>query len=265
MPVAPLGPTPIHYRLQGSGRPPLLLVHGAGGSSLHFAQLMGLLAPHMACVAPDLPGHGQSPAGERVAEADLLDHYVERLAELAESLGLGRFVLLGHSMGGAVAQLFALKYPDRLAGLVLMATAARLKVAPAVFETIRDHFEELPRLMEAVGYSPSTSPATVRSFCAAQLQAPREVVLADFRACALFDQRERVSAIRCPTTLLSAGDDRLTPPKLQAQLEQLIPRSRLVPLPRCGHFMFFERPEAVAEALVEAWDLAARGQAATGR
>jgi pimeloyl-ACP methyl ester carboxylesterase len=254
MPSLKLGSQELHYREQGTGGPPLVLVHGAGGSSLHFAELVALLGRERRVVALDLPGHGRSPAfATPPPSPELLERYRDLVAELAERLGLGRFVPVGHSMGGAVALHVALAYGDRLAGLVLVATSARLKVAPAIIEAIRDHFVDLPQLMAAVAYSPASDPQAVRAWAQQQLQAPQDVVLADFRACDCFDVRQHLSegAVRNRTLVISAADDRLTPPRDQQRLVELIAGARLETVTRAGHFVLCERPEAVARLILD--------------
>jgi pimeloyl-ACP methyl ester carboxylesterase len=254
MPSVNASGQPVSYRQHGEGRPAVLLVHGAGGSSLHFEELLRLVGGHgRRTLALDLPGHGSSPPLRRPpAPAELLEVYRDVVAEAAESLGLGRFVLAGHSMGGAVAQHFALAYPDRLEALVLIATGARLKVAPSLLDTIRHRFDEYSGLMASLGYSPATPAQRAREWAVLGLQAPQQVVLADFMACASFDLRQRLAELRCPTLVISASDDLLTPPALQQQLADLIPRARLEPVARAGHFLTFERPAAVAEPVLRA-------------
>jgi pimeloyl-ACP methyl ester carboxylesterase len=256
MPRTTIGGLEIAYREQGDARPALLLIHGAGCGSTHFAPLLPLLSAHARVVALDLPGHGQSATPEPPpSPSDLLELYLNTATGLAEKLGLGRYMVAGHSMGGAVAQLLALRHPERVCGLGLITTAARLKVAPPVLSAIRDNFQGLPLMMAAVGYSPATAPDKAQAFARAQLQAEQETVLADFRACGLFDLRARVGQLnKAPfsTTIISAGDDMLTPPKLQLQLQELIPRAELSTIPRAGHFCCVERPNAVAEILARA-------------
>jgi pimeloyl-ACP methyl ester carboxylesterase len=205
-------------------------------------------------LAPDLPGHGATAFPESPPnESSLLEFYRDIVADMAEKLGLGRFALGGHSMGGAVALHVALAYPERLSGLVLVATSARLKVAPVLLAAIRHQFDSLPAMMASVGYSPATGRQRALSLATRQLQASQEVTLLDFEACAGFDLRQQVPGIKVPTTIISAADDLLTPPVLQQRLQQLIPRSALLTIPRSGHFLMLERADAVAEALLTAW------------
>jgi len=254
MPTIDVSGKSVSFREEGEGFPAVLMLHGAGGSSIHFSSMLHLMGQHgRRVVALDLPGHGSSaPLEPPPSPTDLLEAYRDLVAEFAERAGLGRFVLVGHSMGGAIAQLLALACPDRLESLVLIATAARLKVAPAVLEAIRHHFDRLPTLLAAVGYSPATDRARAARWAHDQIQAAQDVVLADFLACARFDLRQQVASIACPTWILSGADDLLTPPKLQEQLHQLIAGAQLRVLSRAGHFLLMERPDPAARCVLEA-------------
>lgn len=120
--VVALADVELRITEAGEGGRPLLLAHGFTGSRTDFADFIEpLAAAGWHVVAPDHRGHGDSdkPDGEdryslRIFAADLLD--------LADAVGWGRFVLLGHSMGGMIAQELALLAPERLAGLILMDT-----------------------------------------------------------------------------------------------------------------------------------------------
>ena len=259
----------ISYRERGSGGTPLLLVHGAGTSSLYFDELHNLLSQKRRTVAIDLPGHGKSgPLPLDVAQASmptaggpalptaggpagLLAHYRDTTAALAERLGLGRFVLAGHSMGGAVAQLFAAAYPDRLAGLVLIATGARLRVGPQVFDVLEHRFAEVSQLLALSAYSPATDRALAARWAALHVQCTQEVMLADFRACHTFDERAALARLEMPTLIVGGADDWFTPPKLQQELAAGIRSARLQLLPRAGHAVPQERPDEVARLIGE--------------
>jgi 3-oxoadipate enol-lactonase len=118
-----LGDVRLRIAEAGAGQRPLMLVHGFTGAKEDFTPWLGRLADAgWHAVAPDLRGHGSSskPASEADYSFELLAGDVARLAD---GLGWDRFVLLGHSMGGMVAQFAALRDPSRLTGLILMDTA----------------------------------------------------------------------------------------------------------------------------------------------
>jgi pimeloyl-ACP methyl ester carboxylesterase len=118
-------------------------------------------------------------------------------------------------------------------------------------DAIRDHFDQIPRVMAAVGYSPASDRGQVDAWSRRQVQAPREIFWADMKACALHDLRARLAEVTCPATVLSAADDRLTPPSVQEKLARGLGRADLESVPRAGHFLAWERPELVATLILE--------------
>lgn len=118
-----LGDVQIRIAEAGAGQRPLLLVHGFTGAKEDFTPwLERLAAAGWHAVAPDLRGHGESskPPEESAYSFKLM---ADDGLRLADALGWVQFVLLGHSMGGMVAQFMAIAEPSRLAGLILMDTA----------------------------------------------------------------------------------------------------------------------------------------------
>jgi pimeloyl-ACP methyl ester carboxylesterase len=139
---------PAAWLEAGSG-PPLALIHGAGGAAeLWRPQLEGL-ADVARIVAPDLPGHG--PLGGR-GKPSITD-YADWLEGLFAALEAGPLVLVGHSMGGAVAQSLALARPGRLAGLVLVSTGARLRVLARLVDLLRVRPREGQRLIRELSFA----------------------------------------------------------------------------------------------------------------
>lgn len=243
----------IHFLEMGTGRPALLLIHAAGGGAQTFYELMRPLARSRRVVALDLPGHGQSPDWPApLASTDLLANYRDIVADFAEKIGLGKFVLAGHSMGGAVAQLFALAYPDRLNALFILASSSRLKVAPAIFEIIREQPEQIVELMANLGYSPASDRTQVANWARAQLQTSSEILARDLTACLHHDQRQAVKTITLPTLVLIPADDRMVSVLMQEQFAASLPAGTAVRLPRAGHFFLPERPTEAAQILENA-------------
>ena len=120
--------------LEAGAGVPLVLVHGAGGSADLWAPQLTGLADLARVVAVDLPGHGPRRGGG----GQSIVAYADWLGEFLDALGDGPAVVVGHSMGGAIAQTVALARPERLAGLVLVATGARLRVMARLLELLRE-------------------------------------------------------------------------------------------------------------------------------
>jgi pimeloyl-ACP methyl ester carboxylesterase len=110
----------LHVVDEGSGTPPLLLVHGFTGSDIDWVDVQPALAKGRRTVAYTHRGHGDSQHADRYT----FDELVADLVEVIDQLGLAPLHLLGHSMGGIVALRYALEHPERLRSLILMDTFA---------------------------------------------------------------------------------------------------------------------------------------------
>jgi len=248
MPFVSIAGERIYYTHHVGGdealRPTLLLVHGAGGSRLHWPpSLRRLEGVHV--YALDLPGHGRSRGKGRSSIAE----YREVVARFLEALGLTEVVVTGHSMGGAIALSMALDCPHRLAGLILVGTGARLRVTPLILEGIREDFEGTVRLIIEYAHAPDAPARLKRKGFRQMANTPPEVLLGDFRACDAFDVMERLGAIHLPTLIICGNEDRLTPPKYSLYLRDHIPQARLTMVEGAGHMVMLERAEEVTRAI----------------
>ncbi len=106
---------PVFYRHTGTG-PPLLLIHGWGGSSRNWQSTLEHLTNIRSIYAPDLPGYGESPP---LSDAPSAERLAALLIEFADTLGIDKFDLNGHSFGAAIAAYIAAYWPDRVGRLVL--------------------------------------------------------------------------------------------------------------------------------------------------
>jgi pimeloyl-ACP methyl ester carboxylesterase len=226
--------------------PILVLVHGAGGSRLHWPGELRRL-PRARVYALDLPGHGRS--GGR--GCDTIEGYAETVIAFLDAMRIEQAVIVGHSMGGAIAQTLALDFADRVAGLVLIATGARLRVAPAILEGIRSNFERAAELITRFAWSSEASPTVVERGRKALLETDPDVVWGDFAACDRFDALERLGEIRAPTLIIAGSADQLTPVKYARFLAERILEARCSIIERAGHMVMLERPKEVAQATQE--------------
>jgi pimeloyl-ACP methyl ester carboxylesterase len=226
------------------GGPTLLLVHGAGGSRLHWpAELRRL--PGATVYTLDLPGHGRSEG----SGCNHIERYAEAVVALMDSVGIEKGVIVGHSMGGAIAQTMALAHTDRVAGLVLVATGARLRVFPAILEGIRSDFEATAALITRAAWSTEAPPRLTELGKKTLLRTGPDVLLADFGACDRFDVMEYLGQIWVPTLVVAGSADQLTPLKYARFLAEHIPDARLRTIENAGHMVMLERPEIVELAM----------------
>jgi pimeloyl-ACP methyl ester carboxylesterase len=240
----------VHYAERGeshAGSWPFLLIHGAGASSAIWMMVMARLGRAGRAVAIDLPGHGPSPAFEDKPHPTLAD-YCRAAGELAALTGLGRSVLIGHSMGALVAVEAALAWPDKVAGLVLCAAAPRLPVGRDLMKVIDEDYAHFPAWLAERALSASAKPALRRAFVAAGVVAPQAVTRADFQAIAGVDLGPRLAAIRCPMLWLDGADDAIVTER--GERPGVIER-----LAGVGHLVPVEAPAAVARA---AFDMVGR-------
>jgi pimeloyl-ACP methyl ester carboxylesterase len=249
MPYAELDTGKLFYaqsRGRDPGAPTLVLIHGAGGSHLHWpAELRRL--PGATVYALDLPGHGRSDG----PGCDSIVAYVAALIGFLDATGTERAVLVGHSMGGAISQMTALTHPGRVAGLVLVGTGARLRVAPAILEGILDDFDAAIDLVTRFAWAKDAPQELTRRGRQMMAQTPPEVMHGDFAACDAFDVLQRLGEIDAPTLVITGTADLLTPHKYGAFLAEHIPNARLVTVEGGGHMMALEQPGPVAGAVAE--------------
>jgi pimeloyl-ACP methyl ester carboxylesterase len=233
-----------HRRPVPASGPPVVFVHGAGGTHQHWLYQVRDL-PHSPTYALDLPGHGRSEGQGR----DAISAYGDWLVAFLDAAGVDQAVLVGHSMGGAIVLDTALRYVERVAGLGLVATGARLRVAPAILNGILQDPEAAVRLICDLAFGPETSPEMVRMGRRQMEVIPPEVIHGDFVACDAFNLMERLGEITAPAFVLCGSQDYLTPSKYSIYLRDRIARAVLHLVEGAGHMVMVERPQAVVQAL----------------
>jgi pimeloyl-ACP methyl ester carboxylesterase len=235
----------IHYHtVEGRAARPgrnVLYVHGTGCNGQVWLPHMRAIADAHNPVAIDLPGHGESSGRGYRGVGD----YTYFVVELARSLGWDRFVVAGHSLGGAIALLAALHHEELLDGLILIDTGARLRVDPVLLSGARAAAEAgravaTDRSWGFAAGSPQSLVDAVQQLTAGTDPA---VTYQDWIADDTFDVMSRVKDIRVPALAICGAQDRLTPVKYHQFLAAQIPGARLSIVNNAGHWMFWEQPE----------------------
>ncbi len=234
----------IYYESTSGNSLPIVFVHGAGGSSQIWSEQLAIFDGQYNSWAMDLPGHGKS-------EGSLLSS-IEDMAEFIDDftgeLFLEKFVLVGHSMGGAIAQAFALQSPEKLSGLILIGSGARLKVSQDILGALaagRIPFKDVDHL-----YGSST-PAKKREEALREMKALSPTVYwADLEACNKFDRVVSVEKIQVPSLIIVGDEDVMTPVKYSQFLSDRLLNSELRIIKGVGHMSMQEKPTEVINEIV---------------
>jgi pimeloyl-ACP methyl ester carboxylesterase len=264
----------VHYVRAGSG-PPVVYIHGAKGSVYDFTLSVSRpLSERYTAAAMDRPGSGFSarPAdGRNSPQAQ-----AEVLRAAAVTLGLERPVLVGHSLGAAVALAWALDAPESVAAVVTLGGYVLPLGGPPPWVTRLLRAPLLLRGVGALGRSPLGRPlvrsAVERAFfpttppdeyleiaprlaleAAALVNDGEDRKVAEEGLAAL---RPRYPALSVPLVVVVGAQDRMVPPAVSERLHALVSQSELVRVPGAGHMPQFSAPDAVVAAVDRAAALA---------
>jgi pimeloyl-ACP methyl ester carboxylesterase len=238
----------VNYEESGdSANRTIVLIHGAGGSAATwFLQLRGL-SRQFHCVAIELNGHGSS--SDR-SEDDVTQSYLDDINEIVSKYK--HPVLGGHSMGGALTQLFSLRHPRQLSGIILIGTGARLKVNPRVFEMLDTNFDEY---LDALGTFMFHEGVSAEMIAASKQEARKcspHIIRRDFELCNQFDIMQSVSDISVPCLIIVGKDDVMTPVKYANYLHTNIENSAIHIVKYAGHMVMLEQSSEV-NSIISNW------------
>ena len=229
------------------GKPAIIFVHGAGGSHHMWLGQLAFFRKDYNPVAINLPGHGLSPG----PACDTVKAYARFVLDAADALNIKCFILVGLSMGGAISQQISLDAPERLIGVVLLSTGAKLKVMPEIFRLIRENYKQYVSLYPSFAFSKNAPKAVVEESMKVVAMMEPASADADFRACDAFNLKDQIKDIKTRTLIISASEDVLTPPKYQDYIASQIQGSKLVRIDGSGHVVNLEKPGEVNQALEE--------------
>lgn len=234
-------------RAADSPYPPLVLIHGAGGTHLDWPPALRRPA-RTRVIALDLPGHGRSAPPARTDTRA----YADDVCALLDALAVGHAIILGHSMGGAVAQHVALTRPDLTAGLILLGTGSSLPISPTLLQRTIDNPSEAADWMIEQAWD-SAIPSELKQLARERLLANSpETLRADLLACQTFDTRDQAAAISVPALVIGAADDHMVQPDLSQELAAAMPQATLVMLTNAGHMFPLECADLVA-SIIMSW------------
>jgi pimeloyl-ACP methyl ester carboxylesterase len=248
------------YESQGEG-PAIVFVHGIGSRRTAWRAIEASLGAGYHCVDYDLRGHGDSPLGTLLPFG--LDELVVDLERVRIRAGLERIHIVGHSLGGMIGPAYARRYPDRVASVTLLSTAA--------FRTEDDSAKvwAVVNAMLDKGIGPVLDTLTARWFTDAfvasypdriearkrqVLETPADVFINVFRIYAGTEMAPWLHEVHAPCLVLTGENDGGCNPRLNRQIAAALPDSRLVILDGLKHSILAEAPDQVARHLREFLD-----------
>ena len=252
----------LYYEIHGQGKP-LVLISGLGYSVWQWHRMVPLLAEQFQVITFDNRGVGQSdkPAGLYTAQMLAAD-----TVGLIDGLGIEKAIILGHSMGGFIAQALALDFPQRADKLILCSTnfggshhvpvtAEALKVLTDVSSDPLTRFKNGLVVSTAPGWA-EKHPELIQEWIEWRISNPIEpgpyqaqlaIGLALLDNTAAFE--ERLFQINIPTLILFGAYDKVAPPENAFLLAEKIAGSQVVIFPDAGHFFPIEIPETASETV----------------
>ncbi|MFJ2817289.1 4-carboxymuconolactone decarboxylase [Streptomyces sp. NPDC087294] len=247
-------PNTLQYRFDGPEDAPVLILGPSLGTTWHmWDRQMPELTKQWRVFRFDLPGHGGAPAYPAGSVSEL----VSRLLATFDKLGVHRFGYAGCALGGAVGIELALRHPERLASLALIAASPRFGSA--------DEFRQRGVIVRSNGLDPIARSSPDRwftgGFAAAQPAITEWAVqmvrttdpgcyIASCEALAAFDVRGELGRVGVPTLVLVGSDDQVTGPAEARTLVAGIPDARLAVVPGASHLVPVEQPAAVTDLLI---------------
>ncbi|MET9422060.1 4-carboxymuconolactone decarboxylase [Streptomyces sp. NPDC006540] len=243
----------LQYRVDGPEDAPILVLGPSLGTTWHmWDRQIAELSERWRVIRYDLPGHGGAPAYPAASVGDL----AERLLATLDQLGVQRFGYAGCSVGGAVGIELALRHPQRVATLALVAASPRFGTA--------DEFRQRGVVVRTNGLDPIARSAPERWFTPAFAAAQPAIVewavqmvrttdpgcyIAACEALAAFDVRAGLGRVQVPTLVVVGSEDQVTGPAEARTLVAGIPDARLALVPGASHLAPVEQPAAVTDLL----------------
>lgn len=234
------------YENEKTNLPPILLIHGAGGSHLSWPPEIRRLVGYNV-YALDLPGHGKSEAfGEQTISA-----YADHVLTWMEAVNHYRAILVGHSMGGAIALKIAMEHAPRVGGLGLLGIGTPFEVPADILENLSNAAMLSAALnrIKALSVSPTTPPRLADLVFKRLAEMRASVLRGDFLACARFDLTNTLPHVTHPTLIIAGAQDQMTPLRYAQLLSKKIKSAELRVIPEAGHLLMLEKPNETAEHL----------------
>jgi len=220
----------------------LIFIHGSGGCKESFRHQVEYFSNS---VALDLPGHPEGKLCESI------DAYVEWLHGYISEQEMTDIIIAGHSLGGGIALLYGLTYPENVKGLISIGSGGRLRVHPMYLAALEKVVADPEHAEDPMGEGASEliDPELAAVIDRRTAENGPAAMLNDLRACDKFDIMDRLGEIDIPLLAICGTQDIMTPPKYAHYLADNMKHARTVIIEGGTHFAYAEKPEEVNRAI----------------
>ena len=223
--------------------PVVVCLHGSGADGIVWSYQLSRLSSRYRVIVPDLPGHGRSEG----QPLDSPDAYAAWLEDFCRALNLASFFIMGHSFGGAIAQEYARRHPNKIRGLVLVGTGMRFVLS----RTYRELCEQTALPAADITAVSATLPESLKKGYELLLGQSSAALHADLFAAARFDSSAWVRSLRVPTLVIWGSRDEITPRELPEELARKLPVARLHIIQGAGHVVMVDERNEFNKAVAD--------------
>ncbi len=271
--------TEIYFDIEGAGlvragahwrsQPAVFLIHGGPGADhTSYKPSFSPLSQKMQLIYFDHRGQGRSARGAK--ETYTLDNNVEDMEALRQYLGLDKIVVLGSSYGGMVALSYAIRYPQYVSHLIVIATVASYRflkraqeilaergtqeqqaIAQRLWDGAFENEEQLRKFFQVMAplYSLAYKPSTDRAAADDSILSPDAINVAFGGFLRTYDILDRLPKIQAPTLVIGGRHDWICAPEFSEEIARAIPNADLRIFERSGHLIRADEPEALRDAI----------------
>lgn len=210
----------------------IFFLHGLGGNIYNWAYQIKYFSESYQVIALELPGHGRSPG----KGATTISEYTGLLRGFFEAMHLNDVILVGHSMGGAIALDYAIKYQDSLKALGLVATGAKFEISTQTLIKMKDNIESIFGALDK-------AKEKMKDIDERLVTNDVNVMMGDVVAARKFNVTSQLSTIQIPTLVVYGTEDPLIQISMAEYLRDHIPGAQLELIKGAGHMVMVEYPK----------------------
>jgi pimeloyl-ACP methyl ester carboxylesterase len=244
--------TDLYYRIYEEGKNnhacPVILLHGAAGSHSAWPGEIRRI-PGWQVIALDLPGHGKSTG----AACRSLNGLVNRLYRFIREMGLHQVIMVGYSLGGALALDFSSKHPKFVKGLVILACGSSFYLPSDLLDAFRNPAKrnQAIEIFNRLAFDAGTAQPLRRTILNPLAKVRTGNIMSDLSIGAHFKVKGDYQNIECPVGLIGGKSDQIATLLAVRQLFHFLPKASLQILPGCGHMLIYEKTHMICQNVGE--------------